>query len=387
MKNLLLVIFVISCVRSFGQIVSQFNFDADPVTTAAIGPDATSISGSAFSDAGGVGGTNGLNAGLPKANIDMIIPGSPTFDIDGIDVSFDYQREENSGDFFVRGSSLQIRGCANLSVIYRVEDGGGGFTTVNSGNVYAIPNDDIFRNYRFAYTPCDGLGRLIVDGVVVWSNDGPDERNMYWTGSGDVTIGRGIDGTGFNNTFLDNLTIGDIDCSLLPIEMTNFDVRSNSDCSVKITWETKSERNNSHFLIQRSQDGINWTNVGQRTGANNSTETLSYQFEDTPAGNGIFYYRVQQVDFNGTSETFDPKSVIVNNCMTNYLYPNPTKQMVYTGNIDLDSAIEIYGVTGVLYTDKVQVDHVNNVIDLSELSAGAYVIQINGETHPIIKID
>ena len=48
------------------QVISQFNFDSDPVTTAAVGPDATSVSGSALSDVGGVGGTNGLNAGLPK---------------------------------------------------------------------------------------------------------------------------------------------------------------------------------------------------------------------------------------------------------------------------------------------------------------------------------
>ena len=51
------------------QVISQFNFDSDPVTTAAVGPDATSVSGSALSDVGGVGGTNGVNAGLPKADI------------------------------------------------------------------------------------------------------------------------------------------------------------------------------------------------------------------------------------------------------------------------------------------------------------------------------
>ncbi|MGB1102926.1 MAG: hypothetical protein ACPG21_04800 [Crocinitomicaceae bacterium] len=194
------------------QVISQFNFDSDPVTTAAVGPDATSVSGSALSDVGGVGGTNGLNARLAKADINMIITGSPTFDVDGINVSFDYHREENAGSFFVLGSSLEIQGCNNLSVRYRVDNGGGGFTLVNSGTVYAIPNDDTYRNYRFAYTPCDGIGQLFVDGVSVWSNDGPDNRPMYWVGAGDEEICERIDGTGNNDTFFDNLIIGEVDC-------------------------------------------------------------------------------------------------------------------------------------------------------------------------------
>ena len=70
----------------------------------------------------------------------MILPGSPTFDVAGIDVSFDYQREENAGKFITRSSSLVIKGFGNFSVAYRVDDGSDGFNTVNSGNVYAIPN-------------------------------------------------------------------------------------------------------------------------------------------------------------------------------------------------------------------------------------------------------
>ena len=149
---------------SFGQIISFFEFDTPGVTRATIGPDAYTISSSAFSDVGGVGGTTGLNAGNPKMNLDMYVTGSPTFDINGIDLSLDFQREENVGEFWRRGNSLIFAGASNLSVSYRVEDGAGGFKTVNSGNVYAIPNDDTFRNYRFMYLPATGMGMLYVDG-------------------------------------------------------------------------------------------------------------------------------------------------------------------------------------------------------------------------------
>lgn len=229
LTRLLIAVFVSSIYTSFSQIVSQFEFDSNPVTNATIGPNASAISTSATSSAGGVGGTNGLNAGLPKMNINMVIPGSPTFDVPGIDVSFDFQRDENGGTFFERGNSLRMNGITNLSVQYRVDDGVGGYNVVNSGNIYSLPNDNTFRNYRFVYTPCDGVGMVLVDGVVIWSNDGPDNRDMYWVGAGNVEFGRGMDGTGFNRTMVDNLIIGSVDCSPLPVDFLTINAMYNEN--------------------------------------------------------------------------------------------------------------------------------------------------------------
>ncbi len=134
------ILFFLPFSFAYSQIISQFTWESGAVRTADIGPNAPSVSSSATTDANGAGGTSGLNAGLPKMNIQMILPGSPTFDVAGIDVSFDYQREENAGKFITRSSSLVIKGFGNFSVSYRVDDGSDGFNTVNSRNVYAIPN-------------------------------------------------------------------------------------------------------------------------------------------------------------------------------------------------------------------------------------------------------
>ena len=122
----------------YGQIISQFTWDTNPVTMADIGPDAVSVRSSATSSPNGVGGTNGLNAGLPKQDHNVNIADYPIFDVGGIDFSFDYQRDESQGAFFTRGNSLVIDGCANLSVRYRVDNGIGGFNTISSGNAFAI---------------------------------------------------------------------------------------------------------------------------------------------------------------------------------------------------------------------------------------------------------
>lgn len=320
------IILSVLCCIPFGsstQIVSLFEFDTPTVTMATIGPDATSISPSAISDVGGTGGTNGLNAGLPKLDLDMMVPGSPTFDLSGIDVSFDYQREENVGHFWRRGNSLVITGAANLSVSYRVRDGAGGYQTVNSGNVYAIPNDDTYRNYRFVYLPTSGTGMLMVDNVVVWSNDGPDFRDMYWVGAGDVHIGDGLDGNGDNNTFLDNVQVALVIDTPLPVELKDFQAAVVPDSKVLLSWSTLSERQNDFFTVERTRDGFNWEKVGTVDGAGNSSEVLNYELKDNNPHAGVSYYRLKQTDYDGKETIFEERMVEILSEDDIRVYPNP----------------------------------------------------------------
>lgn len=380
---------VLICIDTNSQIISKFTWDSAPVTAADIGPDGTSVSASAISDAGGVGGTNGLNAGLPKADFTLTIPGSPTFDIDGIDVSFDYQREEASGTFLKRGSSLIIQGCSNISVSFRIEDGMGGYTTVSSGNVYPIPDDDIYRNYRFYYMPETGEAAILVNDVAVWTNDGPDGRNLYWTGSGNLIVGAGMDGTGFNNTFMDNLIIANIFNSPLPIELIDFTANySEFDQSVICEWQTASEINNDFFNIERSVDCENWEQIGQVGGAGNSSSPLTYSFQDKNPNSSISYYRLKQTDFDGSFSYSEIRTV--NLPFTSdelfIIFPNPTKNeitiSIKTGGWD---EVKLYNSIG----QQIKIDVPNgegNIINLNldYLEKGIYFICVNESIQRLI---
>lgn len=309
------------------QVISQFNWNSNPVTTALVGPNSISVSGSALSSPGGVGGTNGLNAGLPTADINLTIPtGGGLFDVSGIDVSIDYQRDESVGNFFTRGSSLIITGASNLSVSYRVDNGAGGFNTVSSGNVYAIPNDNTFRTYRFVYLPTTGTGSLFVNGTSVWTNDGPNNRSLYWTGSGNIVIGALLDGASQNQTFLDNLIIGAVTSSPLPIELLRFEAGLMAN-RVELFWETATEKNNDYFQIERSADAELWENIGQVNGAGNSLNRKQYHFIDAQPLIGTSYYRLKQVDFDGSSSRSAMRSVQFEGIQDQELnvYPNPTQ--------------------------------------------------------------
>jgi len=389
--SILLIILSLYCTTINAQIISQFTWDSSPVTQADIGPDATSVSASATSDVGGVGGTNGLNAGLPKKDIDFIIPtGSGIFDVAGIDISFDYQRDEASGTFLKRGNSLTIDGTSKLSVIYKVEDGVGGSIQINSGNAYSIPDDNIFRNYRFYYLPATGYGALLVDGVEVWNSDGDDNRDMFWDGAGDISIGENMDGSGSNRTFLDNLIIASVTVSPLPIELISFNVKQINTHAL-IEWQTVSEINNDFFTLEKSMDGTNWEYHSRIAGAGNSNSLLNYKTTDKAPFLDISYYRLKQTDFDGKYSYSEVKSFKYNDKVGNSIKisPNPvTDQITISSNNLGINDIHIYNAIG---QDVTRLTKFKNnterstLIDLSNLENGMYFIKVNAETTKIYK--
>jgi hypothetical protein len=376
---------------AFSQVLSQFSWNSNPVTTADVGPNATSVSGSAVSSAGGVGGTNGLNAGLPTADINLTIPtGGGLFDVSGIDVSIDYQRDESVGNFFTRGSSLIIAGAANLSVSYRVDNGAGGFNTVTSGNVYAIPNDNTFRTYRFVYLPTTGTGSLFVNGTSVWTNDGPDNRSMYWTGSGNIVIGALLDGASQNQTFLDNLIIGAVTSSPLPIELIRFSATPESG-KVWLDWATATEKNNAFFTIERSQNAEVWEEVASVKGSGTSSQRREYSHVDGLPFIGISYYRLKQTDFDGSSSLSPIRSVTIEKYQQTELtvYPNPTKSTIHIlGNTLKKEDVLFFDLLGKEVSAKcilVFESPQGLLFDLSALETGIYYIYSPIGTKKIVK--
>lgn len=303
MKQLCVVILFLFSSLAQSQIVSMFTWDANPVTTASIGPNATSIGSSATSATGGVGGTNGLNPGLPTADINMVIPNTGNiFDMNNIDISIDYRRNESVATMFRRGTFISNNGANNFRMTYRVVTGTV-VTTVTSSNI-AIPQDNTFRNYRFTYDNCSGTGRMYVNNSVVWTSSPlTPGQNLYWVGDGNFIIGQDMDGASNNIPNLDNFIVRTYSCSTLPIELLSFSGTSHGSKNL-LKWSTATEKDNRYFSIENSTDGLSWTEVKRVDGAGNSVFTKNYAtFIEQPAST-INYYRLTQIDFNGESEKF-----------------------------------------------------------------------------------
>jgi len=70
--------------------------------------------------------------------------------------------------------------------------------------------------------------------------------------------------------------------------------------NIIVNWTTGVETNNDHFNVLRSEDGLTFNEIGIINGAGNSTSTSYYSFTDINPFIGISYYKLKQVDYDGT---------------------------------------------------------------------------------------
>lgn len=87
----------------------------------------------------------------------------------------------------------------------------------------------------------------------------------------------------------------------LPVKLTEFTASKDAK-GVSLAWKTSAEVNSSHFDIERSSDGKNFTSIGSVNAAGNASVEHSYSFTDAAPADGDNYYRLKIVDIDAKSE-------------------------------------------------------------------------------------
>ncbi|MBD1396618.1 cellulose-binding protein [Pontibacter sp. JH31] len=86
----------------------------------------------------------------------------------------------------------------------------------------------------------------------------------------------------------------------LPVELQSFKGMATKN-GTRLSWTTASEQDNHYFEVQRSQDIKNFEPIGRVDGAGTTSLSRTYTFDDNEAPAGTNYYRLRQVDFDGTA--------------------------------------------------------------------------------------
>jgi hypothetical protein len=297
------------------QIISEFNWNSNPLTQAAVGPNATSVSASATSSTGGVGGTNGLNAGTSSANINLAIPGT-LFTLPGIDVSIDFQKEENAASFFELGNlDFGISGgliYANLPL---------STGQVNTNSVETVPATG-WHTYRFVFNNNNGVFTASRDGTVYYTATYPGATLTY-TGSPNVVVGANMDGSNSNVSELDNLIV-QVPPAVLALTLTSFDAL-NTGSTNQLNWSTAQDAHLRNYTIERSANGVTFAAIDSvMPQAVDGMHTYSY-VDNNPLPTS--YYRLQMTDIDGTA-TYSPVkrislAVSAASAISVTCYPNP----------------------------------------------------------------
>jgi len=206
-----------------------------------------------------------------------------------------------------------------------------------------------FRTLILKATGCDA-DTVTYDAHEVYSGDG-------------ATVDFAIDGT---PTYSDTGTCSSVPIFELPIELLYFYPTCEKN-EVVLSWATLTETNNSHFIILKSYDAVNFEQVAIINGAGNSNSLIEYNYSYNESSD-IVYYKLKQVDFDGQ---YSYSNIAVLNCQDYkekyQIIPNPAHNGLFTiTNTTEEDVIEIFDSFGKKYSR-------------DDLSNGFYAVFVNKE--------
>ncbi len=161
----------------------------------------------------------------------------------------------------------------------------------------------------------------------------------------------------------------------LPVELVAFTATKQGG-AVQLDWRTASERNAAYFAVERSRDGRKFAPLDTLAAQGNSSSPRAYQFTDQrlPTGHRELYYRLRQVDSDGTATYSPVRAVQLDQMRQLALFPNPAH-----GGLSIlgaDAPIEVYDATGRhVVTVAAETDGPTRLTLPAGLATGLYVVR------------
>lgn len=204
------------------------------------------------------------------------------------------------------------------------------------------------------------------------------------------TIQIGFEGVSkFGNAFgLDDINISF--SGLAPVSLLNFDARRSGSVN-NLNWSTSQEVNSSKFIVERSNDGRSFAEIGRIAAAGNSSATRNYNFVDASPVKGINYYRLRMVDIDNSYGFSAVKNVKNLGAADMVIAPNPVQQnMKFV--IDAEKAeraiMVITDLSGKrIYngTLNVQAGTNNFSVPVNQFAKGSYIVRIQLADQTIVR--
>ena len=197
------------------------------------------------------------------------------------------------------------------------------------------------------------------------------------TTTGSIVVGlRFYDQAGFDGAeivYVDDFTASAV---TLPILVNNYNINFLDNKSL-ITWQTAFETNNSHFNIEWSGDGKEFTEIGKVEGHGTTRDIQNYSFIHKSPVAGNNYYRLTQVDFDGNKQSFPVKSIYFDTKSRNFnILPTVIADNM---KIEFNSPVEngrmlIFDINGQLVKSFILAEGIDVFrADISDLIPGQYI--------------
>ena len=174
--------------------------------------------------------------------------------------------------------------------------------------------------------------------------------------------------------------------SVVPVSWLDFKGETNRTFN-QLVWQTASEVNNDFFEIEYSSNGQDYDRIGTVGGNGNSDQVSEYSFEDHLNLNSKAYYRIKQVDYDGSfsySKVIQLRREIKSEDVL--VYPNPAKNELFVLADLSTSKIRIFNTVGKEMIAPISLySNANAAINIEELEIGIYYIEVYSDHGSVIK--
>jgi len=230
--------------------------------------------------------------------------------VTGLNTIYAHKLSFRLGSYVISNSAAGTRGVDGADYVDVRYSTNNGVTAVTEMRIAG--NANAFWNYNTATAAKTANGTL-----TTYAPTAGGDRTA--TGDGysiiELTIPAGATQVAFNlncrvnsageEWWIDNAELIQLGpCAILPIELISFEGVNNGEVNV-LTWITATELNNDYFILDKSLDGYNWTQLATINGAGTVYTPSLYTFNDSNPNSGLNYYRLSQVDYNSNIETFN----------------------------------------------------------------------------------
>lgn len=245
-------------------------------------------------------------------------------------------------------------------------------------------------NITLYWTDADAQGIYDISDLVVAGLSGAKWKN-YGQESSETTGGTGSGvGGSITSAFsepppfgVESLTFGATSsANKLPVELTKF-IALEKERSVDLSWQTESEIDFSHFILERSADGSNFERLTSIMGSGNINTPSNYLYNDPSPFTGWNYYRLKMIDLDGTYEFSNIEVVSIDDEATLEIYPNPVKDVIQIKGMDWGSnevLLQVFDKYGkLIYTDWIDFENGFYQVCLEQINvheSGTYFIRV-----------
>lgn len=162
----------------------------------------------------------------------------------------------------------------------------------------------------------------------------------------------------------------------LPVTLLEFTAKKEGSAAI-LNWSTTYESNSDYFNVEHSSNAKDWNTLSKITAANQSNGLKKYGYSHILPAAGANYYRLKMVDNDQSYAYSTIRELHFEQSFQAILYPNPTVEKVristaHWGNIAAVKLLNAEGTTLSAFYKK----PLSNEIDMKDLSAGLYVVQL-----------